>query len=123
MREPVVVILDQEERQQVGAQIKEILDRTRCYNVDLVSEFAKDAKGAFRTTARLVIPVFPPAIEKAESLCRDLSIQCDTRLLPVLRPQTLQAGLDRRLPSAQDFLVTPLRDEEVCFRVTRLAQG
>src|SRR6185295_3079701 len=121
MQEPIVVILDEEEKQQVGTQIKAILDQTQSYQVRLISDFARGASSVNDTVAQLLIPVFPPAAEKAESFRASLSsIKRNIPLLPVLRPQSLSAGLDRRLLSAHDFLVTPLRDEEVQFRVTRL---
>ena len=123
MQEPVVVILDEEEQQQVGIQIKGILDQTRSFHVDIMSELVKDVRSVNDTAAQLLIPVFPPAIEQAETLRTALrSVKPDIPLLPVLRPQALTEGFDKRLLSAHDFLVTPLRDEEVRFRVARLTQ-
>lgn len=119
MSRPNIVILDADERQQLGVLLEGILRREGTYRVDLLGR--PDGVGCGGITPRLLIPVLPPTWRNAAKLLVELrSANAQIPLLPVIRSEALTEGFDDRLSSAQDFLVTPLREAEVCARVRRL---
>lgn len=121
MSQPNIVILDAEERQQVGVQVKGILRRQGISRVDLRGGLSRGRIDGDRIAPRLLIPVLPLAWRSAAQLLVDLRLDhAQIPLLPVISPEALSEGFDDRLASAQDFLVTPLREAEVCVRVRRL---
>lgn len=144
MAQPNIVILDEEQGQQVGTQLKAILEQKKRYQVNLRGGLIGDVRNAveaemkrpssesgaghskdlIESIPRLVIPVVPRSEERARQVLSELrSVGTQIPVLPVVRSEVLIEGFDSRLVSAQDFLVTPLREAEVHARVSRLTGG
>jgi DNA-binding NtrC family response regulator len=121
MAEPRVLVLDETNGQNVGNRIHAILERTNAYRVVLVS-----STGHVRTDGApdLGIVVLPCDADSAVRRLEEVRTAWrDVPLLPVLQPGQLVDELDERLPSVRDFLVVPLREDEVRCRVARLANA
>lgn len=120
MAQPEVVIVDAEEGQRVGSQLEAILRRERCYRISLVDGCAGESSA--EAASGLVVPVLPEAREKAGKLLAALrSWEGTAPFLPVVHADLLHQFSGEI--DARDFLVTPLRESEVCVRVRWLAIG
>ena len=110
-----IIIPTDRDGEPVGAQLKTILDRQIHYSV-AVAEINRPID----ILDELVIPVLPVSLENAARLMTELQAQ-DTRvpILPVVRSENLNR-IENLCPWVRDFLVSPLRDQEVWARVKRL---
>src|SRR5712692_8922584 len=103
MAQTDVIILDDEEGQQVGFQVKAILERGKNYQVSLLGRVASNAPDAVRTVPQLVIPVLPPAKDSEAKLLSALrSLWADIPLLPVVRSEEVRA-FESPLLAGHDF--------------------
>ncbi|HXI23147.1 MAG TPA: sigma-54 dependent transcriptional regulator [Pyrinomonadaceae bacterium] len=117
-----IIIVDANERQQVGADLKRILWSDKLYDVALINGSFKGQRHFNRSSLRLVILVLPPIRKHAEKLLMELrSAPGQTPLLPVIDANVSTEELGDWIGWAEDFLVMPLRAAEVCARVRRLA--
>src|SRR5262249_59801514 len=99
-----------------------VLQKEGIYHVKLIREVEGLLPVEKERNHQLVIPVLPLRNERAEKILATLcSVQAYFPLLPVVRPDSLNSFFDNLLVDNHDFLVTPLREEEVRFRVRRLA--
>ena len=118
---PEIVIVDAEAGQQVGSQLEAILRREKTYRVSLIDECLRGP--VLEAAPGLVIPVLPPAKERAGRLLAALRSQdANTPFLPVVNADLLYQFGDGEI-EARDFLVTPLRETEVRIRVRWLTIG
>src|SRR5712692_4520175 len=115
MGQSTIVILNSEERQHVGVQLKAILDREGSYRVDLFGGVVSEPSDLAETLPRLVIAVLPVSKTGAHRRLTELrSVLDPIPLLPVVSPEALRKGFSDHLVCAEDFLVTPIREAEVC---------
>jgi two-component system, NtrC family, response regulator GlrR len=113
-----IIIVDPEEGQPVGVQVKSILQENCTHRIDLLSRLSSGRNDASQEAPRLVIPIFPTDKEKAARLLLELRVSVtQVPMLPVVSPEGLSEGFQGQLPWTQDFLVTPLREAEVRARV------
>jgi two-component system response regulator GlrR len=122
MTQTDIIILDSQESHETGAELKSILQRDSHYRVELVRNRLGDPVQLVNTAStRLVIPVLPASWKGAEKLLADLRpVEARVPLMPVISAQVLTEALEAGLDCAQDFLLMPLREAEVCLRVRRL---
>jgi DNA-binding NtrC family response regulator len=118
-----ITILDEELKQQVGFQLKRILQREAVYEVNLVDGFVGVRSELTSTAPHLIIPILPPIWRSAQELLSELQqLQNEIPILPVISSNALSEGFEAGLVGTQDFLVMPLREAEVSLRVRRLAR-
>lgn len=116
-----IVIIVTEEGQEVGSQIKDLLQRDTTFNVILLCGRLSDAGLIHDAVPQLVIAVVPTVEHGAVGFLRELrSLDARSSLLTVLNPDALNNGFTEGLEQSQDFLVTPLKEPEVLLRVRRL---
>lgn len=123
MSRPTITILDGEQNQPIGSQLKEILQRERSYEINI--EDSLIVQNELRGVApNLIIPVLPSTWKSARQLLSELRPRHNgIPLLPVITSDALDEGFTAGLADSQDFLVMPLRAAEVSLRVRRLAGG
>jgi DNA-binding NtrC family response regulator len=116
-----IQILDATPGQPIGAEIQAILERESRYRVYLSGEPLADRPLNTDTRPDLIIPLLQVSKERAIKLLAMLREKnANPLLLPVLKPEDLNEMLDELSRWAEDFLVTPLRANEVLARVRRL---
>jgi two-component system response regulator GlrR len=116
--QPTIMILTDQHRPQVGAQLQAILQQEEGYQVScLAGPLPKGPEGV-EPRPDLMLPVLPAARERAEHLLTTLRAQvaCPP-LMPVLPAVDLHQWPDGLHHWATDFLVTPLREAEVRARI------
>lgn len=112
-----ILILSAHEDQVIGSQIKDLLQLDPNFKVEQVCGQFSD-RGV---PPQLLIAILPAARQQIDTFLRKLhSIDVRTSLLFVLTPELLNNGLPQALEKSQDFLVLPLNETEVLWRVRRL---
>ncbi len=120
MVDPLVLVIDGTDDQRAGSEIRAILDRAQNYRV-VLTRSAAGASGMAGGVPDLVVLVLPTDARASERLADDMYDQWrDVPVVPVIGPGRSIEELDTRLPSMRDFLVVPLREDEVLRRVSRL---
>ena len=116
-----VTILDEEHGCPLGAQLRGFLQRAGGYDLEIVHQAAKVLPNRSKQPLHMLIPILPSSQGDAERL---LSVLKGTTspgsLLPVVRSEILGSVFDILVDCAKDFLITPLREPEVCARLRRL---
>jgi two-component system response regulator GlrR len=124
MAQSRILILTDQHDHQLGAQLQAILQRENAYRVDVLAHARLDGTAGLAPRPDLLIPLLPASRERTEHLLAMLQAQgTGTPLLLILQAGGLPERLDERFPGATDFLLTPLREAEVCIRVRRLLAG
>ena len=121
MGRSTITILDGDLSQHIGVQLKDILQRESSYQVDIVCGSVWINQALRSAEPQLIIPVLPPTWGRAQELLSKLKpFQNRIPLLPVISSNALSEALEAGLDDSHDFLITPLREAEVYFRVKRL---
>ncbi len=116
-----IAIIDDEPGQQLGSQIKAILQRERGYVVDLILDPLPELADLTSPPLNLIIAVLPPSTQRTKQLLGTLRAKAaDTPFLRVRRSADLPQIFDGVLWRPHDFLLTPLQAAEVRARVRRL---
>jgi two-component system response regulator GlrR len=114
-----ILILDPVEGQAVGTQLKAFLERDNSYHVSLTSGVLPSR--VIHEGFHVVISVFPSDPDDVEKLLHHLRPLIDqVPIIPVVGAEALSEDFTVPLQSYQDFLVTPLREAEVCLRIYSL---
>jgi two-component system, NtrC family, response regulator GlrR len=117
MAQTTIVILDDHQEQQVGLGVKAILERDSSYRVELTHATLLNVEAVFETFPDLIIPVLADSQEGAERLLTRLrTVKVDVPVLPVMSSENLNRMLEAPRPWTKDFLLVPLRAEEVRAR-------
>ena len=120
----IITILESDLNQQIAAQVKEILQREPSYEVVLMRDSVRIQEQLTSAGTQLIIPVLPATWRRAQELLSQLKqLQNQIPLLPVISSNALREALETGLDDSHDFLITPLREAEVCFRVKRLTSN
>ena len=115
-----IIVLDPESGQQLGAQVRAILQREPSCRVDLIRGPIADLKESSDIGSPIVIPVLPPSKRGANALLKELRAwHPAVHLVPVVRLESLTEVFDDLVRCTDDFLVTPLREDEARIRVER----
>src|SRR5438034_6211595 len=124
MAQLTILIIDEESGQQLGAQLKTILQSKSAYRIDLVDSSAKVVDDPHFIVPNLVMPVLPPSRNKAQKMFTQLrAAYAHASFLPVIRTDCPHEIFDDLLSWTEDFLITPLRHAEVCARIKRFIGG
>lgn len=116
-----IAIIDDEPGQQLGSQIKAVLQRERGYAVDLIQEPLPEPADLASPPLALIIAVLPPSTHRMKQLLGALRAEAaDTPFLRVRRSADLSHMLGGVLWRPHDSLLTPLRAADVRARVRRL---
>ena len=116
-----IAIIDDGPGQQLGSQIKAILQRERCYVVDLIQDSLPEPADLTSPPLDLIIAVLPPSTQRTKQLLGALRAKAaETPFLRVRRSADLPQMFDGALWRTHDFLVTPLRAAEMRARVRQL---
>ena len=116
----VVLIVDDSRDQQVGVELRSILEGVD-YQVYLKTSSNPELASDSETRADLIISISPASKNNAIKLLTALNERgCGSPVLPVLTRENLNE-LREKLPGlTNDFLVTPLRSTEVLARVQEI---
>jgi two-component system response regulator HydG len=121
MAQSRIIIPTDQHGHQLGAQLQAILQRENAYRVDVLPHPLLGGTEGLERRPDLIIPLLQASRERAEHLLATLQAHgTGTPLLLILHAGDLPERLDERFPWATDFLLTPLREVEVCARVRRL---
>lgn len=116
-----ILVFSTLEGQLIASQIKTILQRDSSLDVAQVCGQLGDAEVVQSISPKVLIAVFPSAKQETASFLRELrSFDIRTSLLAVLTPDLLDCGFPEGTENTHDFLVAPLEETELLFRVRRL---
>ena len=118
-----VFVIDEHEGQELGTQVKAILEQGNLYRVHLMDTPHLQATDVLATPPDLIIPVISASKEMAEKLSEFSKLGVRVTLLPIIKLEDLGTIFDEGFLQVNDFLVTPLRKAEVRARVRRLLFG
>jgi DNA-binding NtrC family response regulator len=124
MSQPRILIIENETARLPGTEIRAILQRRSCYQVDTLEGPLADGERAGDPHPDLIIPILPSSKVTAGHLLASLrKREARTLLLPVLRASDLDGMLEVLSCWTPDFLVSPLHAGEVLARIHRLLGG
>ena len=116
-----VLIFSAPEDQVIGSQIKALLERDSNFHVKQVCGHLSGSESGNGMPPQLLIAILPSAKQQMDTFLRKLhSFDVRTSLLFVLSPYLLSNGLPEGLEKSQDFLILPLNETDLLFRVRRL---
>lgn len=116
-----IEIVDANSDQPIGRELQSILSREGRYRVRLLAEPVEGTTQLTVPSPALIIAVLPNSKDSVATLLATLKeSNPDAPLLPVLRSKDLNHLLEELVLWTDDFLVPPLRAEEVLSRVRRL---
>jgi DNA-binding NtrC family response regulator len=116
-----ILVFSTHEGQLIASQIKDILQRDTDLDIAQVSGRLSDTEPVHGIPPKVLIAIFPSANQQTAAFLRELrSFDVRTSLLAVFPPDLLHYGFPDGLENSHDFLVTPLEETEVLFRVRRL---
>ena len=114
-----IAVVEEGANQTSATQIKTVLEGEGIYRVELAERVSSFSK---QRGLRLLIAVLPANQGSAELLIKDLSeFEEQVSVLLVVGSDYLASRLLNDFMRTHDFLVLPLRDQEVRLRVKRLA--
>ena len=118
MAQLAIVILDEEPGRQLGEQLKAILQAEDIYHIELVESRLRITASAHQPGVKLILLALPQSGDKARKLFAQLrAANSDIPFLPVVRSETSAEVFDNLMSWTDDFLLTPLREQEVRIRV------
>jgi len=124
MAQSRIIIIDDEINQIVGGQVKSILAKKIRLKVDLLDKPLVNLRQLQISQTDLIIPVLPAYSSQQEgSLGALLKPDFAVPVLPIIRSEDLERGLDSLFSHTRDFLVSPVREAELLARVRRLMKG
>jgi two-component system response regulator GlrR len=116
-----IEIVDATPEQPIGTEIQAVLNREGRYRAILVAQPYDDRTEVTTPRPALIVLVLPTAKNSAAKLLASFGEKdADTPILPVLQFEDLNHLLDALSLWTDDFLVLPLRTEEVLSRIRRL---
>lgn len=117
----LIQIIDVTRDQTIGAEIRSIIERESGYQTHLTAGPSPDRTLDSGSGPDLIIPVLPVSAATAQKLLEILRQKyADSRLLPVLMRESFDEIFDELSRWAKDFLLTPIRTDDVLTRVRRL---
>ena len=113
-----ILIFSAHEDKETASQLKHLLQSDTNLNVKQVCGQLNDAELAQGVPPQLLIAIAPTLTKETDSFLKELnSLDVRTSLLTVASPDVVKTG---GFEKSQDFLFTPLQEDEVLLRVRRL---
>jgi DNA-binding NtrC family response regulator len=113
-----ILIFSAHEDKETASQLKHLLEVDTNLSVKQVCGQLSDAELTQGVPPQLLIAIVPTATKETASFLKELnSLDIRTSLLTVATPEVVRTG---GFEKSQDFLFTPLQEDEVLLRVRRL---